>query len=237
VWDPQGVQLWEGGPYWAKYNLGATTPQGTGYYFWWGDTVGYKRVGSSWNAVDGSTNGFSFTTACPTYYKTKAELQSAGYIDSDSKLVSSYDAASMHLGLPWRMPTSADLRALFNNTTYSKVTSNGVPGIRFTGKDSYATKSIFIPIIGYAWQTSLESSYKRPSEENYVMWDSQKSSDSTPLTWCSTAGKHGYYSSNIAYPSMFFYHCFSDNSWQIAYAGDLSTCYGLQIRPIISYGN
>ena len=38
-----GVQLWEDGPYWAECNVGATKPEEYGYFFWWGDTVGYKR--------------------------------------------------------------------------------------------------------------------------------------------------------------------------------------------------
>ena len=37
------VQLWEGGPYWAETNIDAENPEDYGYYFWWGDTVGYKR--------------------------------------------------------------------------------------------------------------------------------------------------------------------------------------------------
>ena len=38
----EGVQLWENGPLWAKTNVGANSPTETGYYFWWGDTLGYK---------------------------------------------------------------------------------------------------------------------------------------------------------------------------------------------------
>ena len=49
-----GVQLWENGPYWAETNIGAEKPEDYGYYFWWGDTVGYKRVGDAWVASDGS---------------------------------------------------------------------------------------------------------------------------------------------------------------------------------------
>ena len=239
VWDPQGVQLWEGGPYWAKNNLGATTPQGTGYYFWWGDTVGYKRVGDSWNAVDGSVTGFSFTSAnCPTDNKTKAELQSAGYVDSSSTIVSTYDAARRYKGAPWRMPTSAEIRALFSNTTQAKAKSGGVTGIRFTGKDAYAAKSIFIPIIGYAFETSFKSSYKRSFEDNYVQFNISKSSEGTPLTWCATVGTKPVSYSDQSYPVVFSYQCYSDNSWNVIYAsGDLRSGCGLQIRPVISYGN
>ena len=53
--DLVGVQLWEGGPYWAECNVGAITPEEYGYYFWWGDTVGYKRENDAWVASDGSS--------------------------------------------------------------------------------------------------------------------------------------------------------------------------------------
>ena len=41
--DLGGVQLWENGPYWAECNVGASSLEDDGYYFWWGDTVGYTR--------------------------------------------------------------------------------------------------------------------------------------------------------------------------------------------------
>ena len=49
--DRAMVQLWDGGPYWATTNIGAEKPEDYGYYFWWGDTVGYKREGNKWVAV------------------------------------------------------------------------------------------------------------------------------------------------------------------------------------------
>ena len=54
------IQLWKNGPYWATTNIGAERPEDYGYYFWWGDTVGYKRVGNTWVASDGSASNFSF---------------------------------------------------------------------------------------------------------------------------------------------------------------------------------
>ena len=54
------VQLWEGGPYWATTNIGAENPEDYGYYFWWGDTVGYTNTGSGWISVkDGTIISFS----------------------------------------------------------------------------------------------------------------------------------------------------------------------------------
>ena len=55
-----GVQLWEGGPYFATCNVGASSPEEYGYYFWWGDTVGYQLVNNAWAAVDNSTSNFNF---------------------------------------------------------------------------------------------------------------------------------------------------------------------------------
>ena len=77
------VQLWENGSYWAPCNVGATKPEECGYYFLWGDTVGYKRNASNngWISVNDSTS-FSFSSGdCPTYGKNNSQLQSAGYID------------------------------------------------------------------------------------------------------------------------------------------------------------
>ena len=54
------VQLWENGPYWAETNIGADEPWDSGYYFWWGDTLGYKRVNDAWVATDGSSSNFEF---------------------------------------------------------------------------------------------------------------------------------------------------------------------------------
>ena len=62
----EGVQLWENGPLWAQTNIGANSPTDAGYYFWWGDTLGYKWQNEQWVASDNSRSGFSFNTVnCP----------------------------------------------------------------------------------------------------------------------------------------------------------------------------
>ena len=146
----QGVQLWENGPYWAQCNVGATKPEEYGYYFWWGDTVGYERNANNdgWiSTADGTS--FSFSAGnCPTYNKTTSELQSAGYIDSTGNLVSAHDAATAHLGAPWRMPTDAEFAALISNCYTTWTTRNGVYGRLVTGRGTYASRSIFLPAAG-----------------------------------------------------------------------------------------
>jgi len=145
-----GVQLWENGPYWAECNVGASKPEEYGYYFWWGDTVGCKRNADDggWVSVkDGTVFSFS-STNCPTYAKSIPQLQSAGYVDSTGKLVAKNDAATAHLGAPWRMPTDAELSALINNCDTQWTTRGGVYGRLVTGRGAYASKSIFLPAAG-----------------------------------------------------------------------------------------
>ena len=170
--DNSGVQLWENGPYWAECNVGAMKPEDYGYYFWWGDTVGYARSGGmltsnfihpeyytgvTWVSSTGepmSSSPFDYES-CPTYEKENAELQSAGWIDSTTNLVAAHDAATAHLGAPWRMPTSAEMEALVSHCTTTWITTNGVYGRLVTGTGDYANRSIFLPAAGYGSGSSF----------------------------------------------------------------------------------
>ena len=175
-----GVQLWENGPYWAECNVGATKPEEYGYYFWWGDTVGYTNTGSGWISVkDGTSISFSSSgTAASTYGKDNSALLSAGYIDSTGNLAAVYDAATAHLGAPWRMPTSDEIQALVDNCTTTWITTNGVPGRLVTGKGNYADRSIFLPAAGYGDVSSLDD----PGSLG-IYWSSTPDSDISISAW------------------------------------------------------
>lgn len=181
VVEAQGpVQLWENGPYWAPCNVGATKPEEYGYYFWWGDTVGCKRNAndSGWISVKDST-GFSFSSDnCPTYGKSYTQLQSEGYIDATGNLVAAHDAATAHLGAPWRMPTDSEFSALVNNCTTTWTTRNGVTGRLVTGKGLYASKSIFLPAAGHGYKSYI---YYLGSYGLY--WSSMPNSDKSDYAW------------------------------------------------------
>ena len=163
-----GVQLWANGPYFAKANIGATKPEESGYYFWWGDTVGYRRNSSNngWVSVkDGSD--FSFASAnCPTYDLTVAQLYSKGYIDANStsgKLTSEYDAARAYMGAPWRMMTDAELNKLLNTdycilTWVTSYKGKSVAGCVAQGaKDPYKNNEVFFPVVGSCSGTGLSN--------------------------------------------------------------------------------
>ena len=150
------VQLWEGGPYWATTNIGAENPEDYGYYFWWGDTVGYKRENDAWVASDGSSSNFSFCeTNTPTYGKDIDTLQSEGWTTAANVLAPEHDAAHVQWGGDWRMPTYQELNALSNNCDWTWTTKNGVNGYEVRGRGGYASNSIFLPAAGSGEWTSL----------------------------------------------------------------------------------
>jgi uncharacterized repeat protein (TIGR02543 family) len=156
-WE-DSIQLWDEGPYWAITNIGAKNPWDSGYHFWWGDIIGYKRENNKWVASDGSTFNFSFSNGnAPTHGKSISTLQSEGWITSDGVLAPEYDAATVHLGNGWRMPTKDEFDALNSKCDWMWATTNGVNGYIVKGRGVYLSKSIFLPAAGLGADTSLSS--------------------------------------------------------------------------------
>jgi hypothetical protein len=144
--DRAKVQLWENGPYWATTNIGAEKPEDYGYYFWWGDTVGYKRENDKWVASDGSNSNFSFDSSnTPTDNKNVSTLQSEGWITADGVLAPEHDAAKKHWGGDWRMPTEQEFYGLLVECDWVLTSRNGVNGYIVRGKGDYSSVSIFLP--------------------------------------------------------------------------------------------
>ena len=181
------VQLWEGGPYWAAKNIGADKPEDPGYYFWWGDTVGYEREGGCWDASDGSKFNFSFSNYnTPTFGKSILELKREGWIEKKNgtyTLTSKHDAAQAHLGGAWRMPTKDEFYDLRSKCDWTLTRRNGNGGYVVRGKGRYASKSIFLPFAGYGDGSSLNGAY---------YWSSVPSSYRDGA-WCLYFNPHGHF--------------------------------------------
>jgi len=211
------VQLWEGGPYWADTNIGAEKPEECGYYFWWGDTVGYKRENNKWVASDGSSSNFSFVGSnTPTYNKGIATLKSQGWITADSVLVPAHDAAHVHWGGIWRMPTEQELRDLNSKCDWTWTTQNGVKGYVVRGKGTYDSASIFLPCAGRGYGTSLDLA----GSDGYY--------------WSSVPYSDGYYGSDNAW-GLYFHS--SDHGTSYSYGSLSSRYYGRSVRPVQGFTN
>ena len=176
------VQLWEGGPYWATTNIGAEEPWEYGYYFWWGDTVGYKRENNKWVASDGSNSNFSFDLSkAPTRGIPISTLKSEGWIvtrDGTYVLAPEHDAAQRHWGGEWRIPTLQELDDLCSKCDWTWDSMNGVYGCIVRGRGSYASNSIFLPCAGRGSGSSLDYA---GSDGGY--WSSVPYSDHFSFAW------------------------------------------------------
>ena len=170
------VQLWEGGPYWATTNIGAEEPWESGYYFWWGDTVGYKRENDKWVASDSlhSTAEFKFNASnAPTYCESISTLKNESWITVDGVLAPEHDAAHIHWGDDWRIPTKQELADLNSKCDWEWLTQNGVYGYIVRGRGEYSSNSIFLPCAGRGYSSAFAGlgSYGR-------YWSSVPDSDS-----------------------------------------------------------
>ena len=189
----KGVQLWAGGPYWAETNIGAEKPEDYGYYFWWGDTIGYKPENDKLVASDGSSQDYSFPrySSWAPSYGSRSELQSSGWLVNDGSyyLAPTHDAADIHWGGNWRMPTYQELYDMMQKCDWTPTTRNGVSGTTVQGRGDYASASIFLPFAGY-FSGGNGTSISEEKREQGNFWSSspsQKANDAFVLhawgTW------------------------------------------------------
>ena len=113
---------------WAGWNVGASSPEGYGSFFAWGETSPKSGdyVESTYRHHDGSS-----------------------YINIGSDISGTqYDAARANWGGSWRMPTKAECQELKNRCTWTWTTYNGVNGMKVTGPNG---NSIFLPAAGWRY--------------------------------------------------------------------------------------
>ncbi len=142
------VQLWADGPYWSTTNLGASSPEQSGYHFSWGNVTPYRHNGDSW--VDAETSNVWTGGFCTTNYD---DTQGA-YLSGDIPMDATYDAAYALSGGMDRMPSQQELMDLLNcgsnnYTILTWINQAGTSGIQITGKGVYANNKIFIPAGGF----------------------------------------------------------------------------------------
>lgn len=122
---------------WATYNVGASSPEGFGSHFAWGE-------------VESVESG-----------NPKARLNGELYEGDEETLDISgswaYDAARVNWGGYWRMPSSDECDELIKECIWRWKTKNGVEGYEVTGSNG---NSIFLPAAderagyGYYWSSS-----------------------------------------------------------------------------------
>lgn len=142
------------GTKWCCCNVGASTPEGYGGYYAWGETSEkgiYNHETYAYVVVD-TESGY--------YYYSNIGSEIAG---------TRYDVARVRMGVPWRMPSHKLQMELMNNCSRLWTKQNGVEGILVTGPNG---NKIFLPaaggrgsagpmgagLCGYFWSSSYSSS-------------------------------------------------------------------------------
>ena len=129
---------------WAVCNVGATTPEGYGEYYAWGETVTKKNYDwSTYRWCRGDYNNM-------TRYCTNSEY---GTVDNKRALSPTDDVARVKWGGSWRMPTKAEQDELRERCRWTWTTKNGVRGYKVVGPNG---NSIFLPAVGYRYEEGLD---------------------------------------------------------------------------------
>lgn len=114
---------------WATFNVGATSPEDYGDYFAWGETEPKDKY--SW----------------ATYkWGTSSNLTKYNTTDGKTILDPEDDAAQVHWGDKWRMPSKEEVDELTQQCSWIWTTHNNVNGYKVTGPNG---NSIFLPAAGY----------------------------------------------------------------------------------------
>lgn len=160
-----------GGLKWADRLVGASVPGEPGLYFQWGDIVGYtkEQVETGEKVFDASTHKYCDRRYYMlTKYCNNLEYGKDGFTDGKITLDLEDDAAYIHMGSDWRMPTKEEFQNLISYTTPTfidlqgnefsqtevrsgSISEGNLKGIKLTGPNG---NSIFIPACGFCFNSS-----------------------------------------------------------------------------------
>ena len=135
---------------WAGWNVGATSPEGLGGYYAWGEIK---------EKDDYSEKSY-------LYYN----MDKDSYVNIGNITGSDYDVAHVKWGGGWRMPTVAETEELAEHCTFRWASLEGTKGCHIIGPNG---NSIFLPAAGYRngteenkrgsagyyWSGTLDESY------------------------------------------------------------------------------
>ncbi len=133
------------GTLWATYNVDAASPADYGSYFAWGETK--TKAVYSWKTYTLCDNG-SYTSL-----NKYCIHGSYGTVDNKKFLEPDDDAATVHWGEKWRMPTTKEQHELLNTDycTWTWTIMKNTKGDTIRGyeiKSKLNGKSIFLPAAG-----------------------------------------------------------------------------------------
>ena len=158
---------------WAKCNVGAEKETDFGDYFMWGSVTPNTADECNWANYKYCNGTYDTLTKYNTFPLFGEKP------DDKTKLDSEDDAARVHMGGDWRMPTQTEIQELLENTENEWVedfNGSGVNGRKFSSKTN--GNSIFIPAAGIYRDGSVD--YVGSSGG---IWSSSLKDDYPNLAW------------------------------------------------------
>ena len=161
------------GTLWATCNVGTSLPEQYGDYFAWGETT--TKALYKWDTYK-YCNGSSDLL---TKYCYNSAYGSNGFTDTLTILLPEDDAATVHWGSGWRIPTRDEWRELDAYTTKTWTTQNGINGMLLTSPNG---GSIFLPAAGSYWfNYYLGNQYHDNVGSKGIYWSSSLDSGTPPF--------------------------------------------------------
>lgn len=114
---------------WATCNVGASSPEGYGSYFAWGETSPKSEY--NWRNLKYCTEVDEWDNAKFSKYVAESEY---GRVDNKTSLELDDDAASANWGGSWRMPTKEEFQELIYNCNWKWTTKDGQNGYKVVSK-------------------------------------------------------------------------------------------------------
>lgn len=121
---------------WAGYNLGASSPDGCGGFYEWGET---------------HTQGNCTIENC------QYENERDGIFIGDDISGTQHDVARLELGGTWRIPTRKEWRELIERCNWVRASYKGVNGFKVTGPNG---NSIFLPVASNDFTTPSDDLFE-----------------------------------------------------------------------------
>ena len=204
---------------WAAMNVGATSPEGYGNYYAWGETEPQSSNRYYWDSYKWC-NG---TETSMTKYCVRTSL---GTIDNNTALDSDDDAATVNWGGKWRMPTHAEQTELTTNCYWvwtSSYNDSGKAGYIIYKAKSSSDKGQVVTS-----GNTPSSSYSL--SDSHIFLPAAGERDEGSLYY---AGSYGDYWSSSLYESYVrhAWKLFFDSSYR-SYDSYADRCYGRSVRAV-----
>ena len=167
---------------WATMNVGANKPEEYGDYFAWGETTTKEEYSwATYKFCEGTEKSLTKYCASSDY----------GIVDNKITLEAEDDAATVHWGDKWRMPTLEEATELTTKCSWKWVSANNVYGFQVIGPNG---NSIFLPSVGLINGTNISL-----TKSNGYYWTS------TVSTKDSRSARYFYFN-NTEHSTEYYYH-------------------------------